>query len=145
MSAELITDEVLKRIASEQYDVIVLNFANMDMVGHTGVLEAAIKACETVDRCVERIAKAVLGFNGVLLITADHGNAETMRESDGKVHTAHTTHPVPLIMAGENHRHLQLRQGILGDVAPTILDLLGLTQPTQMTGKTLIRRRNQEG
>lgn len=103
MSASAVTDEVLQRIASDQYEVIVINLANMDMVGHTGVLEAAIKACETVDHCVGRIARAVIGRGGALLITADHGNAETMRAGDGSIHTAHTTHPVPLILARKHH------------------------------------------
>jgi 2,3-bisphosphoglycerate-independent phosphoglycerate mutase len=138
MSAEGVTEEVLKRIASDRYDLIVLNFANMDMVGHTGVIQAAVKACETVDRCLGRIVEAVLGKGGAVLITADHGNAETMLTPEGKIFTAHTTNPVPLILIDEDHRRVHLREGRLGDIAPTILQLMGLTQPKQMTGQTLI-------
>ena len=138
MSAEEVTGEVLERIASDQYDLIVLNFANMDMVGHTGIIPAAIKACETVDRCVGRIAAAVQSKGGALLITADHGNAETMVTSKGKMHTAHTLNVVRLIYVNENQKGVQLREGILGDIAPTILQILGTPQPSQMTGKSLI-------
>jgi 2,3-bisphosphoglycerate-independent phosphoglycerate mutase len=139
MSAEGVTHEVLDRIASERYDLIVLNFANMDMVGHTGVIEAAVRACETVDRCTGRIVEAVLAKGGALLITADHGNAETMRVNNGKIHTAHTTNPVPLILVDEHKRHVRLREGILGDIAPTILELMDIPQPAQMTGKSLLK------
>lgn len=138
MSAIAVTEEVLKRIASDRYDVIVLNFANMDMVGHTGVLEAAIQAVETVDRCVGRIADAIVAKGGVAIITADHGNAEMMRDAQGKIQTAHTTNPVPLLLLHPQGRALRLREGILGDIAPTILNILGLPQPPQMTGRTLI-------
>lgn len=142
MSAPAVTEEVLKRIASRQYDLIVINFANMDMVGHTGVLEAAIKACETVDHCIGRIIPAVLDLEGALIITADHGNAETIREENGKIHTAHTTHPVPLILVSKHVKTIGLKQGVLGDIAPTILDLMGIEQPDQMTGSSLIDRQN---
>jgi 2,3-bisphosphoglycerate-independent phosphoglycerate mutase len=138
MSAVEVTQEVLQRIASERYDLIVLNFANMDMVGHTGNLEAAIKACETVDRCVGRISKAVLEKGGCLLITADHGNAETMREADGSIHTAHTTNPVCLMMVTAATPQIKMREGILGDIAPTILEIMGLPQPKEMTGQSLL-------
>jgi 2,3-bisphosphoglycerate-independent phosphoglycerate mutase len=138
MSAIAVADEVLDRITSNRYDMIVLNFANMDMVGHTGVIEAAVIACETVDRCTGRIVEAVLAAGGALLITADHGNAETMRNNDGKMHTAHTTNPVHLILVDEQHRKAELREGILGDIAPTILRLMQIPQPPQMTGKSLI-------
>jgi 2,3-bisphosphoglycerate-independent phosphoglycerate mutase len=140
MSALGVTDEVLKRIASNRYDLIVLNFANMDMVGHTGNIQAAIKACETVDRCTGRIAEAVLAGGGALLVTADHGNAETMRNTEGKMFTAHTTNPVYLILVDEQHRQFRLREGILGDIAPTILQIMRVPQPPQMTGKSLIER-----
>lgn len=138
MSAVAVTDEVLQRIASDQYDLIVLNFANMDMVGHTGVLEAAVQAIQTVDQCLGRIAEAVLNKNGVLLITADHGNAETMIEKNGHIHTAHTTNPVHFLVVTNHDRQAQLRTGVLGDIAPTILDLMGIDQPRQMTGQSLI-------
>lgn len=138
MSAIAVTEEVLSRIASDQYDLIVLNFANMDMVGHTGVLEAAIKACETVDYCIGRIIETVLSKNGALLITADHGNAETMITDNGNIHTAHTTNPVHLVLVNHQHRKVSLRPGVLGDISPTILDLMGIDPPDEMTGKSLI-------
>jgi 2,3-bisphosphoglycerate-independent phosphoglycerate mutase len=138
MSAPAVTDEVLKRIESQRYDLIVLNFANMDMVGHTGDMEAAVEACETVDRSVGRIVEAVQARGGVLLITADHGNAETMLDDDGKVHTAHTTNPVALILVDDRRRNGRLREGILGDIAPTILEIMGITKPEQMTGRSLL-------
>jgi len=138
MSAVAVTEEVLKRIASDRYDLIVLNFANMDMVGHTGVIAAAVQACETVDRCAGRIAEAILAKAGALLITADHGNAETMLSNEGKTFTAHTTNPVHLILIAEQYKHVRLREGILGDIAPTILQLMEISQPLQMTGQTLI-------
>jgi len=138
MSAEAVTAEVLDRIASDRYDLIVLNFANMDMVGHTGIIPAAIRACETVDRCVGRIVAAVQSKGGAMLITADHGNAETMLNSEGRMHTAHTTNLVHLIYMNDRHKQAQLREGVLGDIAPTILKLLKIPQPAQMTGKPLI-------
>ncbi len=138
MSAEAVCEEVLQRIASERYDLIVLNFANMDMVGHTGIIPAAVKACETVDRCVGRIVEAVRSKGGALLITADHGNAETMIAPNGKVHTAHTTNPVHLILMDDRRKQVRLREGVLGDIAPTILALMGLAQPAKMTGRSLI-------
>ena len=140
MSAIAVTEEVLKRIASEQYDFIVLNFANMDMVGHTGVLDAAIAAVQTVDHCVGRISAAIQEKHGALLITADHGNAETMLDENGKVHTAHTTNPVHLLLVNEPHRRAELVPGILGDIAPTILDLMAIRQPDKMTGRSLIKK-----
>ncbi len=139
MSAGAVTDEVIGRIRGKDYGLIVLNFANMDMVGHTGKMDAAITACETVDACVRKIAGEVLGKEGVLLITADHGNAEMLVDKAGNTMTSHTTNPVPLILAGTGERRaLSLREGILGDIAPTILDLLGIEKPEQMTGRSLI-------
>jgi 2,3-bisphosphoglycerate-independent phosphoglycerate mutase len=140
MSAIAVTEEVLSRIESDRYDLIVLNFANMDMVGHTGVLEAAIKACETVDYCIGRIIETVLPKDGVLLVTADHGNAETMITDNGNIHTAHTTNPVHLVLVSHQHRKASLKPGVLGDIAPTILDLMGIDPPDEMTGKSLIER-----
>lgn len=110
----------------------------MDMVGHTGVMRAAIKAVETVDLCVGRIVEAVRDRKGVVLITADHGNAETMQENSGKPHTAHTTNPVRFILVDDRGKIDSLREGVLGDIAPTILDLMGLPQPAEMTGRSLI-------
>ena len=135
MSAYQVTDECARRIRSGEYDLVVCNLANCDMVGHTGVMEAAVKAVETVDECVGTIAAAVKEMGGTLLITADHGNADCMRAPDGQPHTAHTTNPVPLILVGANAR---LRPGRLADLAPTMLDLMGFRQPREMTGESLI-------
>ncbi len=140
MSAIAVTEEVLQRIDSDQYNLIVLNFANMDMVGHTGVLDAAIKACQTVDLCVERIAAAVQAKGGALLITADHGNAETMIGENGHIHTAHTTNPVRLILVDDQRKHVGLKKGILADIAPTILDIMAIAKPPQMTGQSLLEK-----
>ena len=136
MSAAEVTDKCVERIESGAYDVIILNFANCDMVGHTGVYDAAVKAVETVDSCVGRVADATLKMGGIAMITADHGNAEQMAEPDGSPMTAHTTNPVPFILCGAG---TELRpNGRLADIAPTMLDLMGLTQPQEMAGKTLI-------
>ena len=137
MSAYEVTEEVLKRINSKKYDVIVLNFANCDMVGHTGVFEAARAAVEAIDKCVGRIAEAIKAQDGVVLITADHGNAEQMVDYEtGGPFTAHTTNVVPLIGIGLGGR--KLREGRLADLAPTMLELLGLEKPAEMTGKSLL-------
>jgi 2,3-bisphosphoglycerate-independent phosphoglycerate mutase len=138
MSAEKVTDEVVQRLESGQYDLMVLNFANPDMVGHTGILEAAVEAMETVDRCVARVVESVLAQDGVLLITADHGNCEQMRDAQGKPHTAHTSNPVPVILIGHGCKDVRLRDGILADLAPTILSLMGLAVPEEMKGSSLI-------
>ena len=135
MSAFAITEEVIGRIESGQYDVIILNFANCDMVGHTGVFEAAVKAVETVDQCVAKVVKATSDMGGVALITADHGNAEIMLDEEGKPFTAHTTNPVPFCIVGAD---VHLRDGRLADIAPTMLDLMGLNKPEEMDGRTLI-------
>ena len=136
MSAVEVCDRCVERIESGAYDVIVLNFANCDMVGHTGVFEAAVKAVETVDACVGRVVDATLKMGGIAMITADHGNAEQMRESDGSPMTAHTTNPVPFILCGAG---TELRpDGRLADIAPTILDVMGLACPEEMDGSTLI-------
>lgn len=141
MSARLVTKELLSRLESSHYDLIVLNFANMDMVGHTGVLDAAIKACETVDSCVGQIADEIKKQKGVLLITADHGNAEMMIDENGHVHTAHTLNPVPFILVDDSRKKALLGTGNLGDIAPTILDIMGLEKPIPMTGNSLIVNR----
>ncbi|MDT8423782.1 MAG: 2,3-bisphosphoglycerate-independent phosphoglycerate mutase [Desulfuromonadales bacterium] len=139
MSAYEVTAEVEKRVASGIYDLIVLNFANPDMVGHTGVESAAIRAMETVDECVGRVVAAVLAVGGSLLLTADHGNCEQMADANGQPHTAHTTNPAPVILVGANLRTAQVREGILADIAPTLLELLGLQQPAEMTGTSLLQ------
>ena len=135
MSAYEVTEEAVRRIESGAYDVIILNFANCDMVGHTGVYAAACKAVTTVDECVGRVTDATSRMGGITLITADHGNAEQMTEPDGSPFTAHTTNPVPLYIVGAD---VKLRDGRLADIAPTMLDLMGLEKPVEMDGKTLI-------
>ena len=136
MSAFEVADEVINRINSDKYDVIILNYANCDMVGHTGVFDAAVTAVETVDKCVGKTVDAILAKGGVALITADHGNADQMYESDGSPFTAHTTNLVPLVVVGVD---CELRNdGVLADLSPTMLKLLGLEQPTEMTGKSII-------
>jgi 2,3-bisphosphoglycerate-independent phosphoglycerate mutase len=129
----------VEAIRSGHYDLIVLNFANPDMVGHTGSLAAAIKACETVDAGLARIAQAITEAGGRLLVTADHGNAELMRDPvTGGPHTAHTTNPVPVLLHNAPQGAV-LRDGRLADIAPTLLTLLGLPQPAMMTGRSLLR------
>ena len=137
MSAYEVTEEALSRIESGKYDVIILNFANCDMVGHTGVFSAAVKAVEAVDECMGKVVDAVLARGGAAFITADHGNADQMVDpANGEPFTAHTTFPVPFITAGLDK---PLREGgCLADIAPTMLQVLGLTQPGEMTGKSLI-------
>lgn len=137
MSAYLVTDEVLKRIHSGEYDVIILNFANCDMVGHTGVFSAAVAAVEAVDTCVGKVAAAIKEMDGVLLITADHGNADKMVAEDGEPFTAHTTNPVPFCVVGYD---CKLREGgRLADIAPTMLKILNVPQPKEMTGESIIQ------
>ena len=136
MSAREVTEEVLARIGN--YDLIVLNFANADMVGHTGVVAAGIKAVETVDECVSRIVPAILKLGGACLITADHGNCELMRNPDGSPNTAHTTNLVHFIYVAENAGRFRVEDGILADVARTLLFLLELPQPKEMTGRNLL-------
>lgn len=138
MSALQVTEEVLTRIRSDKYHFIVLNFANMDMVGHSGNLEAAIKACETVDQCLKKIVDEAWNHSGTAIITADHGNAEQMLAGNGKIHTAHTQNPVPLILVDDTRKGIRLREGILADIAPTLLELMGIPQPSQMTGQSLL-------
>ena len=137
MSACEVCDKCVERVRSGAYDVVILNFANCYMVGHTGVLSAAIKAVETVDECVGKVVDATLEMGGIAMITADHGNAEVMVQPDGSPMTAHTTNPVPFILCGAGS---ELRPGRLADIAPTILDVMGLACPPEMDGKTLIVR-----
>ena len=138
MSAFEVTEEAVQRIRSGRYQVMILNFANMDMVGHTGILEAAIRACETVDTCVERIVTEILHRGGVVMVTADHGNAEKMVDASGNPHTAHTVHRVPFVLVDGRGNSGSVRPGILADIAPTILEVLGLEQPEEMTGRSLL-------
>ncbi len=139
MSAYLVTEELLARLDQDQYDVIILNFANCDMVGHTGILSAAIKAVEAVDCCVGRVVEKVRSLGGTVLITADHGNAEQMVDEQGKPHTAHTCNPVWLILVDDSRRDAVLKEGgKLADIAPTMLKILGLPQPKEMTGESLL-------
>jgi 2,3-bisphosphoglycerate-independent phosphoglycerate mutase len=138
MSAPELTEKVVAAIRSGKYDLIVLNYANPDMVGHTGNLAAAIKAVETVDEGLGRLAQAIRGVGGAMLVTADHGNCELMRDPEtGGPHTAHTTNPVPVLLVDGNRA--QVACGRLADVAPTLLDLLGLPKPAEMSGMTLLR------
>jgi 2,3-bisphosphoglycerate-independent phosphoglycerate mutase len=139
MSAVEVTNKVVQAIAANRFDVIVLNYANTDMVGHTGRLDAAVKAAETVDTCLGRLSEAVERAGGTLVITADHGNAEMMRDAaTGEPHTAHTLNPVPLIVINSPTAVRHLEDGCLSDVAPTLLDILDLTKPAAMTGHSLI-------
>lgn len=136
MSAKLVTDEALERLDWDKYDVIILNYANCDMVGHTGLFDAAVKAVEAVDASLGRLLEKLKEKNGVAFITADHGNADQMYESNGSAFTAHTTNPVPFMAVGLD---CKLRNnGVLADIAPTMLQVLGLEKPAEMTGKSLI-------
>ena len=140
MSAPEVTDRLVKAIADRSFDVIVVNFANTDMVGHSGDLGATIKAVEAVDRCIGRVAQELIRVGGTMLVTADHGNAEMMRdEATGQAHTAHTTNPVPLVLVNPPPGITELADGKLADIAPTLLALLGLEQPRAMTGRSLLR------
>ena len=138
MSAYKVTDKALEIIDEGKYDVIILNFANADMVGHTGFMDAAIKAIEALDACVPRITDAILKKGGQVLLTADHGNADYMEDAQGNVVTAHSTNPVPLVNISESPKGLR-EGGILADLAPTLLDLMNLPIPAEMEGKSLIR------
>jgi 2,3-bisphosphoglycerate-independent phosphoglycerate mutase len=140
MSAPELTDKAVEAIGSGKYDLIVLNYANPDMVGHTGSLPAAIKAVETVDTGLGRIVEAIKQAGGALLVTADHGNCEMMRDPvTGGPHTAHTTGPVPILVYGVGGSEAGLRDGRLADIAPTLLALMGLPKPAEMTGGSLLR------
>ena len=139
MSAPEVTDKLVTEIASGKFDLIVVNYANGDMVGHTGIFDAAVKAAETVDACLGRLEEAVTAVGGTMLITADHGNAERMFDHEtGQPHTAHTTQPVPFIMVRPPAGAGALKDGVLADIAPTILSLMGLAQPAEMTGTSLV-------
>ncbi len=139
MSAYEVTEKVLEELNSGEYDAIILNFANCDMVGHTGVIPAAVKAVHTVDECVKKVTDRILAMGGSALLTADHGNADKMLEPDGSPFTAHTTNPVPVVLVSDRYKNAELRKdGVLADLAPTLLDVMGLPVPPEMTGKSLI-------
>jgi len=139
MSAYEVADEAVKHIESGEYDVMILNFANPDMVGHTGVMDAAVKAVSCVDACVGKVVRSILKMGGEVLITADHGNSEKMIDENGGPFTAHTTNPVPLILVGERFKNAKLKSaGRLADIAPTLLHMMGLAIPAEMTGESLI-------
>jgi 2,3-bisphosphoglycerate-independent phosphoglycerate mutase len=136
MSVFKVTDTLVAALESGKYDMVVCNFANLDMVGHTGVIPAAIKACEAVDLCLGRVMDCVTGLGGTLLVTADHGNAEDMLDDQGNVKTSHSLNPVPFVYVGPGN--FRVRDGRLADVAPTILAILGIEKPVQMTGESLL-------
>ncbi|MDE6676571.1 MAG: 2,3-bisphosphoglycerate-independent phosphoglycerate mutase, partial [Clostridia bacterium] len=139
MSAYEVTDKVLEELSTGEYDAMILNFANCDMVGHTGVIPAAVKAVHTVDECVQKVVDKILSMGGSALLTADHGNADKMLDTDGSPFTAHTTNPVPVVLVSEEYKNVTLRQdGVLADLAPTLLGLMNLPVPKEMTGKSLI-------
>jgi 2,3-bisphosphoglycerate-independent phosphoglycerate mutase len=141
MSAPEVTDKVIAAIENGEADVIVLNYANADMVGHTGDFAAAVRAIETIDTCLGRLAETIEAADGTLVVTADHGNAEMMRDPEtGEPHTAHTLDPVPFVVVNPRAPIGRLADGRLADVAPTLLDLLGLPQPAAMTGRSLFIR-----
>ena len=139
MSAYEVTDRVLQELDTNNYDVIILNFANCDMVGHTGIFDAAVNAVKTVDECVKKVVDKILSLGGSAIITADHGNADKMLDDNGNAFTAHTTNVVPFIVVGEKFKNVKLcENGKLCDVAPTLLDMMGVEIPKEMTGKSLI-------
>ncbi|MFP4159776.1 MAG: 2,3-bisphosphoglycerate-independent phosphoglycerate mutase [Desulfobacterales bacterium] len=139
MSAFAVADEAEARIESAKYDLVVINFANLDMVGHTGVMQAAVKAAEAVDRCAQKVFSCAGRHGYTVIVTADHGNSDRLSEPDGSPHTAHTMNPVPFVLADGHGRKSGLEPGVLGDIAPTVLYIMGLDQPAEMTGKNLIR------
>lgn len=139
MSAVEVTDQVVKKIESDAYDVIILNYANCDMVGHTGSFDAAVEAVKTVDECLGRTVEAILKKNGNVIITADHGNAEKMMEDNGEPFTAHSTNDVPFVLVGEEYKDVGLKEnGRLADITPTLLEMMDLEKPDEMTGNSLI-------
>ena len=140
MSAHMITASLVKEITTSHEDLIILNFANGDMVGHTGDYEAAIKAVETVDECIGKILENISLEEYTIIVTADHGNCEVMRNKDNSINTSHTTNVVPFIITDKS---LKLIDGKLGDIAPTILTLMGLEVPSEMTGNILIKSRKK--
>ena len=139
MSAPEVTDKLVAAIKNREFDLIVCNYANGDMVGHTGVYDAAVKAAECIDTCLKRVTDALLEVGGECLITADHGNAEQMLDDDGQAMTQHTTGPVHLIYVNQRQTPVSLQPGSLCDIAPTLLTIMGLEQPAEMTGHSLLR------
>jgi 2,3-bisphosphoglycerate-independent phosphoglycerate mutase len=139
MSAYEVGDKLCAAIASEKFDFIVVNYANCDMVGHSGILDPSIKACESIDRELAILEKAILEKDGLMLISADHGNIECMLDHNHQPHTSHTTNPVPFILIGKNVAHLKLKNGRLSDIAPTILHLMNIEKPSEMTGENLVK------
>ncbi|MEC9108266.1 MAG: alkaline phosphatase family protein, partial [Bacteroidota bacterium] len=137
MSAFLVTKSLIEEIKSQIHDFICLNFANGDMVGHTGIMSAAIKACEAVDECVKEVVNEALSNNYTILLISDHGNCEKMKNPDGSKNTAHTKNLVPIILIDKNLKSIS--DGILGNIAPTILDLMGINIPNEMTEESLIK------
>jgi 2,3-bisphosphoglycerate-independent phosphoglycerate mutase len=145
MSAREVTDRLVEAVESAKYDLIVVNYANTDMVGHTGIMEAATRAVEAVDECLGRLEAAVRATGGALLITADHGNAENMRDAaTGQPHTAHTHNLVPVLLAPDGKHATRIADGRLSDLAPTILELMGIARPAEMTGRSLITRGDEK-
>ncbi len=138
MSAYEVADNLVDAIKSEKYDVIVVNFANPDMVGHTGIMEAAVKAIEAVDECVGKAYDALMEKNGQMFICADHGNAEKLVDTDGSPFTAHTTNPVPFILVNYDEAYTLREGGCLADIVPTLIEMMGMEQPKEMTGKSLL-------
>ena len=140
MSAYPVTDELVKKIRGGDYQFILVNYANGDMVGHTGIMDAAVRACEVINECVDRVATAAAEKGWIAIITSDHGNIEQMIDYDtNEPHTAHTTDPVPFLLIDNNRKNASLREGGLSDVAPTILNLMGIEKPAEMTGQSLIK------
>ena len=141
MSAYTVCDELCKAITSDKYDVIICNFANPDMVGHTGVMESAVKAIEVIDECVGEVVNFIKEVDGQLFICADHGNAEQLIDYEtGESFTAHTTNPVPFILVNAGEGVTLRENGCLADIAPTLIELMGMEQPAEMTGKSLIQK-----
>ena len=139
MSAVQVCDKLVEAIKSDKYDVVIINFANPDMVGHTDVEEAAIKAVETVDACVGRAVEAVKEVNGQMFICADHGNAEQLVDNEtGEAFTAHTTNPVPFILVNADPKYTLREGGCLADIIPTLIELMGMEKPSEMTGESLL-------
>ena len=139
MSAYTVCDELCKAITSDKYDVIICNFANPDMVGHTGVIDSAVKAIEVIDECVGEVVNFIKEVDGQMFICADHGNAEQLVDYEtGDPFTAHTTNPVPFILVNADEKYTLAEDGCLADIAPTLLELMGIEQPAEMTGKSLL-------
>jgi 2,3-bisphosphoglycerate-independent phosphoglycerate mutase len=141
MSVHEVTETLIREWQKKRYSLVICNFANLDMVGHTGNFQATVQACEAVDECLGRVMESVLGAGGRMLVTADHGNADVMLDEQGGIQTAHSMNPVPFVWLENDYQAPGLRdEGILGDIAPTILDLWGMDKPNEMTGQSLVRR-----